>query len=283
MKPIKTTFLKMHGLGNDFAIFDQRGEQNNIELNSKIVQLLSNRRTGIGFDQLVLIREDTQVDASLLFFNSDGSVSATCGNATRCIAHNEMAKKGLTQIAFRAGSRILHAKRVDNVVTSVNMGQPETKWNKIPLSKHVDTLNLPIEGNPVATGFGNPHCTFFVNDANSVNLAELGSQIEQHPLFPERTNVQFASLLEANHLRVRVWERGAGITLASGSSSCAAAVAAIRRGMTDQTVKVSLDGGELLISWQKDGVWMAGQSSPVFNGHLDPIFLQSLGNYFAEA
>ena len=159
---------------------------------------------------------------------------------------------------------------------SVNMGQPELEWDKVPISKNIPTLELPIEGSPTATGMGNPHCTFFVEDAEAINLEEMGQKFENHPLFPEKTNVQFASISTPDKIRMRVWERGVGVTLASGSSSCAAAVAANRRGLTGKKVQIELDGGILNINWREDGVWMTGPTMNVFAGSFSKEFLNSL-------
>jgi len=161
-------------------------------------------------------------------------------------------------------------------LTSINMGQPQLDWRDIPLAEAVDTLELPIEGGPTATGMGNPHCSFFVADAEAVPLAQFGPRHETHPLFPERTNVQVASLVGPDHLRMRVWERGVGVTLASGSSSCAVAVAAARRGLTGRRVRIDLDGGPLDVDWRDDGVWMTGATAHVADGVLTPAFLAGL-------
>ena len=163
-----------------------------------------------------------------------------------------------------------------NGETSVNMGRPALEWDKVPLAKNIPTLELPIEGTPSATGMGNPHCTFFVEDAEKINLEEMGPKFENHPLFPERTNVQFASISSPDRIRMRVWERGVGVTLASGSSSCAAAVSANRRGLTGKNVQIELDGGILDINWREDGVWMTGPTMQVFSGHFSDEFLKSL-------
>jgi len=156
------------------------------------------------------------------------------------------------------------------------MGMPQLDWQDIPLSKAMDTLELPIDGTPTATGMGNPHCTFFVDDVDSVDLATFGAEIEHHPLYPERTNVQIAQIIGADHIRMRVWERGVGITLASGSSSCATAVAAARRGLTGRAVTIDLDGGTLQVDWREDGVWMIGPTAHVFNGVLTADWLASV-------
>jgi diaminopimelate epimerase len=184
-----------------------------------------------------------------------------------------MDRRGLSAMTLRTERGVLQALDAGNGLTSVNMGQPSLDWKGIPLKGATDTLNLPIEGAPVATGMGNPHCTFFVADAEAVDLATEGSRFEHHPLFPERTNVQFAHVIGPDHLRMRVWERGTGITLASGSSSCAVAVAAARRGLTGRRVRITLDGGDIEIDWREDGVWMTGPTAHVFSGVLTPAWL----------
>ena len=156
------------------------------------------------------------------------------------------------------------------------MGHPQLKWDEIPLARSMDTLHLPLDGNPTATGIGNPHCTFFVEDAEAVDVGHLGPILENNSLFPERTNVQFAHVIGKNHLRMRVWERGVGVTMASGSSSCATAVAAARLGLTGREVAIQLDGGPININWRDDGVWMTGATMHVFNGALTTQFLESL-------
>mgnify|MGYP001399445715 CR=1 FL=1 len=153
---------------------------------------------------------------------------------------------------------------------------PSDRDPAVPLAREMDTLHLPIDGDPTATGMGNPHCTFFVDDVDAIDLAGFGPGIEHHALYPERTNVQIAQIIGPHHIRMRVWERGVGITLASGSSSCATAVAAARRGLTGRAVRIDLDGGTLHIDWREDGVWMTGPSAHVFSGVLTPSFLESL-------
>ncbi|MFP4449834.1 MAG: diaminopimelate epimerase, partial [Rhodosalinus sp.] len=195
-----------------------------------------------------------------------------CGNATRCIARHLMDETGRDALKLATAHGVLRAER-RGALTAVNMGAPGLTWQDIPLAREMDTLELPIDGAPTATGMGNPHCTFFVEDAEATDLADLGPRIEHDPLFPERTNVQVASLIAPDRLRMRVWERGAGLTLASGSSSCAVAVAAARRGLTGRAVTVILDGGEIAVDWREDGVWMTGPTAHVFSGTLTPEFL----------
>jgi diaminopimelate epimerase len=264
-------FMKMHGLGNDFVVIDAR--ETAAEMTAPLARALADRHRGVGFDQLAVIHADAEADLRLVFFNADGSLSAACGNATRCITRWEMDRRGLAALTLKTERGVLQALDAGNGLTSVNMGQPSLDWKGIPLKGATDTLNLPIEGAPVATGMGNPHCTFFVADAEAVDLATEGSRFEHHPLFPERTNVQFAHVIGPDHMRMRVWERGTGITLASGSSSCAVAVAAARRGLTGRHVRITLDGGDIEIDWREDGVWMTGPTAHVFSGVLTPAWL----------
>jgi len=257
-------FMKMHGLGNDFVVVDERGQTRRVT--AAMARQIGDRHRGVGFDQLAVISDSDTADIHLTFYNSDGSTSAACGNATRCIAQHVMAATGQPELAITTDRGMLAAKDAGNGLTSVNMGQPQLDWADIPLAEVMDTLHLPIDGDPVATGMGNPHCTFFVPDATNVDLAGEGARLEHHPLYPDRTNVQFASLIGPDHLRMRVWERGVGITLASGSSSCATAVAAARRGLTGRKVQIDLDGGSLNVDWRDDGVWMTGPTAHVFDG-----------------
>ncbi|WP_299349656.1 diaminopimelate epimerase [uncultured Shimia sp.] len=266
-------FEKMHGLGNDFVVVDAR--QRDVPLADGLVRAIANRHCGVGFDQLAVISEGTH-DAHLTFYNADGSKSAACGNATRCIARKLMNETGLTTLRLTTERGLLLARDAGNGLTAVNMGQPQLDWHEIPLAREMDTLELPIEGTPTATGMGNPHCTFFVEDADAVDLESFGAAHEHHPLYPERTNVQVASLVGPDHIRMRVWERGVGPTLASGSSSCATAVAAARRGLTGRKVQIDLDGGTLWVNWAEDGVWMTGPTMTVFAGEFTQDFLESV-------
>ncbi|MGX0878028.1 diaminopimelate epimerase [Roseovarius sp. MBR-154] len=270
MRETGLAFMKMHGLGNDFVVLDAR--ERVLVLSAALVAGIADRHRGIGFDQLAVIGAGDGV-AHLTFYNADGSTSAACGNATRCIARHLMAETGQTALTLSTARGALQAVDAGGGLTSVNMGQPQLDWAEIPLAEAMDTLELPIEGGPTATGMGNPHCTFFVEDACAVPLDRFGPRYEHHPLYPERTNVQVASIVAPDHLRMRVWERGVGVTLASGSSSCAVAVAAARRGLTGRHVRITLDGGTLEVEWREDGVWMTGETAHVASGHLTPEFL----------
>jgi diaminopimelate epimerase len=271
MRETGLAFMKMHGLGNDFVVLDARA--GDIALSAALVAAIADRHRGIGFDQLAVIGAG-EGDAHLTFYNADGSTSAACGNATRCIARHLIEETGKSALTLSTARGRLQAVDAGGGLTSVNMGAPQLEWQDIPLAEAMETLELPIEGGPTATGMGNPHCTFFVEDAEAVPLDRFGPRYEHHPLYPERTNVQVASVIAPDHLRMRVWERGVGVTLASGSSSCAVAVAAARRGLTGRYVRITLDGGTLDVDWREDGVWMTGETAHVASGHLTPEFLE---------
>lgn len=263
----------MHGLGNDFMIIDARNFEP--KLNYKLIKALSNRNFGVGFDQLVLIYEPTQpnTDCFLKFWNSDGSKASTCGNATRCVAALILHEKRTTTAVIQTEVNLLTCKRNKQGVISVNMGTPKLLWNDIPLAIECDTLNLPLDRNPVATSMGNPHCTFFVENLESEDLDYFGNSFENHQLFTNKTNVQLAQILSVDKIKVKVWERGVGKTLASGSSACAVAVAAFRRGLTGKKTQIIMDGGQLEIFWSCNGVWMAGETRQVFEGTVSNDFL----------
>lgn len=264
-------FRKMHGAGNDFVVLDARDGA--VALDPALVARIGDRHRGVGFDQLAVISAG-RADAHLTFYNADGSRSATCGNATRCIARWLMDETGRDALSLSTDHGTLPAIRAADGTVAVNMGPPQTDWAAIPLARAMDTLYLPLEGAPTATGMGNPHCSFFVEDAEAVDLKVLGPRTEHDPLFPQRTNVQAVQVIGPDHLRVRVWERGVGPTLASGSSSCAVAVAAARRGLCGRSVRVTLDGGEIGIDWRDDGVWMAGPTAYVFDGVFTRAWLE---------
>ncbi|WEF24296.1 diaminopimelate epimerase [Paracoccus sp. S3-43] len=266
-------FMKMHGLGNDFVVLDLRAGGDPPA--AGLVARIADRNRGVGFDQLATIQSDDRADLRLRFWNADGSVSSACGNATRCIARYVMDQTGRDRLSLRTDHAILLAEDADNGLTRVNMGPPVLDWRAIPLAHQVDVDHLPIDGDPVATGMGNPHATFFVEEAGSVDLATFGPAMEHHPLYPQRTNVEIVQILSRDEIILRIWERGTGPTLASGSCSCAAAVAAARRGLTGRRVRVNVPGGLLLIDWREDGVWMEGPTAHVFSGVLTPDWLAS--------
>jgi diaminopimelate epimerase len=264
-------FLKMHGLGNDFVVIDSRGGAP--VATAALARALGDRHRGVGFDQLAEIRDASDADVLLDFWNSDGTRAGACGNATRCVADHVMRGAGHSTLLLRTERGLLVAVRQPDGLVSVNMGQPQRDWAEVPLSRPVDPMDLPLPGSPVAVGMGNPHCIFFVPDAEAVDLTSVGPGHEHDPLFPARTNVEFVSLTAPDRLRMRVWERGAGITLACGSGACAVAVGAHLRGLTGRRVLVDVDGGTLAIDWREDGVWMTGPVAHVFDGWLTPEFL----------
>lgn len=267
--------MKMHGAGNDFVVIDSRGRD--AVVTPALARALGDRNRGVGFDQLAEIRSAPDgADFTLDFWNSDGTRAGACGNATRCVSDyvmRDLAQDAVTLVTARGG---LSALRGPDGRVSVNMGQPQLEWRDIPLSQPTDTLHLPLPGDPAAIGMGNPHCVMFVPDAEAVDVAGLGPRYEHDPLFPQRTNVEFAALTAPDRLRMRVWERGTGITLACGSGACATAVAAHLRGLTGRRVTLDLDGGVLDIDWRDDGVWMTGPTMHVFTAHLTQQFLDAL-------
>ncbi len=268
-------FRKMHGAGNDFVVIDSR--HGAAVTTPALARALGDRNRGVGFDQLAELRPgDGSADFALDFWNADGTRAGACGNATRCVCDLVMAETGRSTVSLRTARGLLHAQRLPDGRVSVNMGPPQRLWHDIPLARAVDPLHLPLEGDPVALGMGNPHCVFFVPDATAVDLPTLGPRIEHDPLFPQRTNVEFASLTAPGHLRMRVWERGTGITLACGSGACATAVAAALRGLTGRQVTLDVDGGTLSVDWRDDGVWLTGPVATVFDGWLSPAFLAAL-------
>lgn len=264
-------FMKMHGAGNDFVVIDSRGR--GATITPALVRAIGDRNRGVGFDQLAEIRDGEGADFTLDFWNADGTTAGACGNATRCVSDFMMRQLGKDALTLTTARGKLAARRQPDGRVSVNMGAPRLDWEGIPLSKAADTLHLPLEGDPAAVGMGNPHCIFFVPDADSVDIATLGPQWERDALFPQRTNVEFATVTGPDRLRMRVWERGTGITLACGSGACATAVAAHLRGLTGKTVTLDLDGGTLEVDWRDDGVWLTGPVAHVFDGVFSADFL----------
>ncbi len=264
-------FMKMHGAGNDFVVIDQRGR--GAVVTAGLARAIGNRNRGVGFDQLAEITASDSADFGLVFWNSDGTQAGACGNATRCVADHVMRGLGVDRVSLTTARGTLQAERAADGRVWVNMGQPQLDWSSIPLAREVDHLHLPLPGDPVAVGMGNPHCIHFVPDAEAVDLVTLGPQIEHDPLFPQRTNVEFATLISPCRMRMRVWERGTGITLACGSGACATAVAAHLRGMIGPRVALQVDGGVLEVDWRDDGVWLTGPVARVFDGVLSADYI----------
>ena len=264
----RVPFIKMHGLGNDFVVLD--GRTGGVPpVDTRLAAALADRHRGIGCDQLILIERSATADLRMRIFNADGSEVEACGNATRAVGllHGKPAR-----IETLAG--VLEA-RPDGAGIAVDMGRPRFGWDEIPLSWAMDTLHLPVGwedlADPVAVNVGNPHVIFFVADCAAVDLARLGPLIETDPLFPERVNVNVATIESRTAIRLRVWERGAGLTLACGTGACATAIGAMRRGLVERTVTVTLPGGALTITWtDEDRILMSGPATEAFRGSFDP-------------
>ena len=261
----------MHALGNDFIIFDN--VKNSIIYDSKFIKKISNRRIGIGCDQ-VLIIEDTNnpENFEVKIYNSDGSETGACGNGTRCVADHLMKKNGLKSLTIKSVSDDLYCSKINNLVT-VNMGMPKFSWNEIPLSKEQDTQNVKLdEFEAFCLSMGNPHAVIFINnleELENLNINSIGSRLEKHSIFPEFANIEFVSVLEDESLRMRVWERGAGMTSACGSGACATLVAASSLNKSAEENKVVLDGGDLFIKWLDNGsVTLSGDTERVFEGFI---------------
>lgn len=269
-------FVKMHGAGNDFVVLDARHSRP--VLTAERVRQLADRRRGVGFDQLVIIEpDDTGADAFMRILNADGSESGACGNATRCVAALLAEETGARYVKIRTISGFLPAEIIGPGLVEVDMGQPHLEWGEIPLIGPANTLHLPLAlgpvSDPAACSMGNPHATFFVEDLQHLPIESLGPKLERSRFFPERANIGFAQIQSPTRIQLRVWERGAGLTLACGSGACAALVNAFRRGLTDRQAIVAMDGGELLITWSENGhVLMRGPAETAFSGKLEEVF-----------
>ena len=268
------SFRKMHGLGNDFVVIDARARP--LALDAALAKRIADRRTGIGCDQLIVIEPPRAglADAFMRIRNADGGEVEACGNATRCVASLLMAEKGQDHVVIETVVGLLDAESAAGGRIAVDMGPAQLDWRDIPIAEAIDTLHLGIAlgqlSDPVGVGMGNPHAIFFVPDADAVDLAALGPPLEHHKLFPARANIEVAQVLSPTRIRMRVWERGAGITRACGTGACATLVAAVRRGLTERKASVVLDGGELEIEWMRDGhVMMTGPVATSFTGTLD--------------
>ena len=274
----KVPFLKMHGLGNDFVVLDAR--RSDLAVGIGAARALADRRTGIGCDQLIVLEPPRHPMAQLLMRigNPDGSEAEACGNATRCVGWLVSRETGDRRVLIETAAGLLEALILADGQVAVDMGPARTLWREIPLARAMDTLRLDLAQGPlsapVCTNIGNPHATFFVADAEAVDLAALGPALEHHTLFPQRANIGVATVRDPRSIRLRVWERGAGITRACGSGACAAVVAAHRRGLAERRALVALDGGALDIDWREDGhVIMTGPAALSFEGSFDPALL----------
>jgi diaminopimelate epimerase len=276
---LMTTFLKMHGLGNDFVIFDARTFP--VPLDPVTAKAIADRKRGIGCDQVIVMEKGTNGAAAFMrIFNADGGEVESCGNAARCVAYLLMGERESDHIELATLGGTLRCQTAGDDAVTVDMGAPRLDWREIPMIQAVDTasfaLSVPGFSEPAlqsaaALSMGNPHCVLFVQDAERAPIAALGPAIERHPWFPSRTNVEFVEFRKDGSLRMRAWERGAGITLACGSGACAALVAANLRGLSGRKAKLVLDGGELEIDWREsdDHVLMTGPTRFSFAGEVN--------------
>jgi diaminopimelate epimerase len=270
---VKVPFLKMHGLGNDFVVLDARTRP--LDLPAQRISAIADRRVGVGCDQLIVLEPptDREADVFMRIYNPDGGEAGACGNATRCIASLVMGERKTDQVTVQTISGLLESEKAGDGIISVDMGVAKLDWREIPVAGACDTNHLPIGAgplqDPVGTNMGNPHATFFVDDLDAIPMAELGPKLEHDPFFPERANIGVAQVIGRDRMRLKVWERGAGLTLACGSGACAAVVAASRRGLVDRKADVLLQHGTLTIEWLRDDhVLMTGGYTLAFEGEL---------------
>jgi diaminopimelate epimerase len=274
-------FIKMHGLGNDFVVIDARAQP--LTLSDAQARAVADRKTGVGCDQFIVIEppKNGTTDAAMHIRNADGGEVEACGNASRCVAQLLMREKGKDRVAIDTAAGVIVAEDAGDGRVAVDFGPARLDWREIPLTRAMDTLHVDLAlgplSDPVAVNVGNPHAVFFVPDAEAIDLKTLGPQLERHALFPERCNIEAATVLSPTRIRMRVWERGVGITRACGTGACATLVAAVRRGLTARKADVVLDGGTLDIEWTGDGhVRMTGPVATSFTGTLDDSLLRGV-------
>lgn len=280
-------FTKMHGLGNDFVVIDaRRGKPAaGVEISAARAAAIADRRTGVGCDQFILIEDapDGESHAFMRIRNADGGEVDACGNATRCIGAVLLDEIDGDEVRVRTGADLLTVRRAGYGLVTVDMGIPRGDWDDIPLAAEADTLHLDLScgplSDPAAVSMGNPHATFFVDEIDSVPIALVGPELEHDPIFPERANIGVAQILAPDRMRLRVWERGAGLTSACGTGACAAVVNANRRDLAGRRMVVVVDGGELLIDWCEDRpgeqgrVFMTGPAATSFSGTISESLL----------
>ena len=277
-------FRKMNGLGNDFVVLDLRAHP--LALTDELARAIADREKGVGCDQLITIEPPRDGgDAFMGIRNNDGSLVEACGNATRCIGQILLDETGKDAVIIETlGGNTVATRGPEDAIT-VDMGEPRLRWDEIPLSEEfqdtraieleVGPLGDPIMHSPAVVNVGNPHAVFFVEDVDAIDLGRIGPMLEHHPLFPERANISVAEVLSPTHIRIRTWERGAGLTRACGTAACASAVAAIRRRKTERTMTVSLPGGDLTIEWREadNHIYMTGPATLDYESELDPALL----------
>jgi diaminopimelate epimerase len=278
-------FLKMNGLGNDFVVIDAR--KHAVTMTGDAARAIGDRHRGVGYDQLLVIGGPKKgADAEMRIWNTDGSEVESCGNGTRCVASLILAETGKESMTLWTKGGLLHCTRGTDGRVTVDMGEPKLEWQDIPLAERMDTrtidvkvgpIDAPVLFNPSAVNMGNPHCIFFVDNADAHDLKKIGPMLEYHPMFPERANITIAQIISKSEIHARVWERGVGQTLACGTAACATAVAAARRRMADRKVRIVLEGGPLDIEWRESDnhVLMTGPVELSFTGTLPARYFEA--------
>lgn len=273
-------FRKMNGLGNDFVVLDARARR--LAIDAETAQRIADRKTGVGCDQLIVLERSDDADVRMRIWNADGGEVESCGNASRCVAAILAAELGKTGITIETEGAILGARLNPDMTVTIDMGTPHLRWDEIPLAEEfhdtraielqVGPIDNPVLHTPSVVNVGNPHCIFWVEDVDAHDLARIGPLLEHHPLFPERANISLAQVTGPDALKLRTWERGAGLTRACGTAACAAAVAAARKTLTGRRVKVTLPGGPLVIEWRAtdDHILMTGPFELEGEGELAP-------------
>jgi diaminopimelate epimerase len=283
MPDVMIPFRKMHGLGNDFVVIDSRGLKSldgragDLGLTPRQAAGIADRHFGIGCDQFIVMEPPSEgADVFMRIRNPDGSEAGACGNATRCIASLVADELGKDRVVVRTIAGELPVERLPGGLWRADMGPARLGWREVPLAAEADTLHLPLAlgpvSDPAACSMGNPHATFFVDDLDAIPVTEIGPKLETHPIFPDRANIGFAQVMAPDHIRLVIWERGAGLTLACGSGACATIVNAHRRGMVGRRATITMPGGDLVMEWREgDGhVLMTGPVATSFSGTLDP-------------
>jgi diaminopimelate epimerase len=282
-----TPFRKMNGLGNDFVVLDARPRP--LPLLPDVARAIADRKEGIGCDQLIVLEPSRKADVFMRIFNADGGEVGACGNAARCVAALVAGERGTPAVSIETESGVVGATLNPDGSVTIDMGAPRFAWSEIPLAEpfhdtrrielQIGPIDDPVLHSPSVVNVGNPHCLFFVEDVEAHDLARFGPMLEHHPLFPERANISLVQVLAPHALKVRTWERGAGLTRACGTAACAAAVAAARRDLAGRKVKVGLPGGDLLIEWREsdDHILMTGPYALDYEGVLPVALLQVVG------
>ncbi|MGI9481343.1 MAG: diaminopimelate epimerase [Hyphomicrobiales bacterium] len=271
-------FRKMNGLGNDFVILDAR--KRDIKISEDVARAIADRQSGIGCDQLIVIDKSVIADVRMRIWNYDGGEVESCGNASRCIASVLLNESGADVLSVETKGALIKCSLLEDGQVAVDMGEPRFHWSEIPLAEEfyntraielqIGPIDDPILHTPSVVNVGNPHCVFWVDGFDGLDLAKIGPLLERHPMFPERANISLAKVSDGDRIDLKVWERGAGLTRACGTGACAAAVAAARKDLTGRTVTVGLPGGDLTIEWREsdDHIIMTGPVAYEFDGVL---------------